>query len=100
VVENAVSESLKVPARVWRAAFEGFLTNDSSGDAGRVVSPTLIVWGDRDSYAHRSDQDALLAGIRASRLVIYAGAGHAFHWEDPASFAADLVAFVSELPRA
>jgi non-heme chloroperoxidase len=100
LVETAVSESLKVPAYIWRAAFEGFLSNDSSGDSERVAAPTLIAWGERDLYASRSDQDALLAGIEGSRLVVYEGAGHAFHWEDPASFAADLVAFVRALPQA
>jgi pimeloyl-ACP methyl ester carboxylesterase len=97
LVDTAVIESLKVPARVWRAAFEGFLTNDCSGDFRRMVAPTLIAWGDQDSYAGRFDQDALLAAIPGSRLVVYEGAGHAFHWEDPATFAADLVAFVSGL---
>jgi non-heme chloroperoxidase len=100
VVETAVSESLKVPAYVWRAAFEGFLSNDSSADSERIAAPTLIAWGDRDLYANRSDQDALLARIGESRLVVYEGAGHAFHWEDPASFAADLVPFVRALPQA
>jgi pimeloyl-ACP methyl ester carboxylesterase len=27
-------------------------------------------------------------------LIVYAGAGHGFHWEDPDSFARDLTAFV------
>lgn len=100
LLRNAVSESLKVPARVWRAAFEGFVNNDASSDSARVSAPTLIAWGERDSYANRSDQDALLGAIRGSRLIVYESAGHAFHWEDPAWFAADLVAFVRELSQA
>jgi pimeloyl-ACP methyl ester carboxylesterase len=94
VVEKAVSESLKVPAHVWRAAFRGFMTNDCSRDSESVVAPTLIAWGDRDLYALRSDQERLLRGIQGSRLVVYEGAGHAFHWEDPARFVGDLVGFL------
>jgi pimeloyl-ACP methyl ester carboxylesterase len=43
-----------------------------------------------------SDQDALVDAIPGARLTVYAGGGHAFHWEDPATFARDLVAFVDE----
>jgi pimeloyl-ACP methyl ester carboxylesterase len=92
-----VDESLRVPARVWQRLFEGFFTTpDFSGELRHVTAPTLIAWGDRDSYALRADQDALRAAIPGSRLVAYAGAGHAFHWEEPARFAADLVAFLFE----
>ena len=100
VIDDAVSESLRVPARVWRAAFSGFLTNDCSGVSERIAAPTLVMWGERDAYAERSDQDALMAAIRGARLIVYKGAGHAFHWEDPTTFVADLVAFVNELRRA
>ena len=34
-LDMVVRESLKVPARVWRAAFEGFLEDDVAGDLGR-----------------------------------------------------------------
>ena len=32
-LDTIVQESLKVPARVWRAAFEGFLEDDFAGGA-------------------------------------------------------------------
>ena len=38
-----------------------------------------------------------LATIAGSRLEVYRGTGHAVHWEEPARFAADLVAFVEGL---
>ena len=47
-LDSMVQESLKVPARVWRATFEGLLVDDSSGELDRIGAPTLIVWGDRD----------------------------------------------------
>ena len=91
----AVEESLQVPARVWREAFRGFLeTPDFSAELARVRAPALIVWGDRDSYAPAADQEALRAAIPGARLIVYEGGGHAFHWEDPARVAHDLVAFL------
>ncbi len=96
-LETIVQESLKVPARVWRAAAEGFLEDDFSGELGRIEAPTLIVWGDQDVFAPRSDQETLAAAIAGSQLVVYSGAGHAFHWEEPGRFAADLVAFTENV---
>jgi non-heme chloroperoxidase len=96
-LETVVAESLKVPARVWRAVFAGFREEDSAAELFRIAAPTLIVWGDRDAFCPRRDQDALLAAIRGSRLVVYEGAGHAVHWEEPERFAADVVAFCESL---
>jgi non-heme chloroperoxidase len=93
-----VSETMKVPARVWHAAFEGFLnTPDFSADLAKVSVPSLLVWGDRDTYAGRAHQDRLQAVIPGARLIAYEGAGHALHWEDPAQFAKDLVQFVEQI---
>ncbi len=92
-----VQESLKVPARVWKAALEGLLGSDHPTKPGSIRAPTLIVWGDRDAYCPRSDQDALAAAIAGSRLLVYAGAGHDPHWEQPERFAADLAAFTDAL---
>lgn len=91
-----IKESLKVPARVWRSAFAGLLEDDFTAEIGMIDVPTLCVWGDRDAFPQRSDQDQFLASIRRSRLKVYEGAGHALHWEEPARFAADLTAFVEE----
>ena len=97
ILDVMVNESLAVPSRVWRELFKGFLeTPDFSRELGRVTAPTLIAWGDKDSYALRADQEFLQSAIARSRLLAYPGAGHAFHWEDPRRFAADLVAFVYE----
>jgi pimeloyl-ACP methyl ester carboxylesterase len=82
---------------VWREAFRGFLeTPDFSAELARVRAPALIVWGDRDSYAPEADQEALRDAVRGARLIVYRGGGHAFHWEDPARVAHDLVAFLYE----
>jgi non-heme chloroperoxidase len=99
-LEAAISEGLKVPAFVWKAAFEARwrLEGDFSAQLDRIKAPTLIVWGDRDARYPRADQDALASAITGSRLLVYEGAGHLPHWEEPERFAADLGAFVDELP--
>jgi pimeloyl-ACP methyl ester carboxylesterase len=96
-LDIVVQESLKVPARVWRATFDGFLEDECAGELGKIKAPTLIVWGARDAFCSRHDQDALLMAIAGSRLSVYERAGHALHWEEPERFAADLVAFARSL---
>jgi pimeloyl-ACP methyl ester carboxylesterase len=96
-MDTVVAESLKVPARVWKAAFEGFFEDDVVAELGRIRTPTIIIWGDQDAFCARRDQDALLAAIAGSRLLIYEGAGHALHWEEPARFARDLVEFCTRV---
>jgi pimeloyl-ACP methyl ester carboxylesterase len=98
--ETVVGESMKVPARVWGAALQPYRTLDFSGELRKISVPTLLVWGDQDSYTRRQEQDALNQAIRGSRLVIYAGAGHSPHWEEPQRFAGQLVTFITGLTPA
>jgi len=96
-LDMVVEESLKVPARVWKALVEPTLRADHTDELGRISAPVLLAWGDQDGIARRADQDELLRLIPGARLVVYEGGGHAFHWEDPAALARDLSAFVGEV---
>jgi pimeloyl-ACP methyl ester carboxylesterase len=48
-LNTVVQESLKVPARVWREVFEGFLEDDCAAELGKIKVPPLILWGARDT---------------------------------------------------
>jgi pimeloyl-ACP methyl ester carboxylesterase len=95
--ERIVSESLKVPVRVWKAALEPYLTVDFSERLNDIAVPTLLVWGDRDGFTGRAEQDRLNHALASSRLTVYSGTGHCPHWEEPERFAADVAAFVSRV---
>lgn len=96
-LETVVQESLKLPARVWRATVSGSLQDDFSEESGRIEAPTLLVWGDRDGMVSRDDQVKQTAAITGSWLVVYSGTGHAVHWEEPDRFASDLVNFIKTI---
>ena len=96
-LEKLVGESLKVPARVWKATLESLLEAVPAAATGTIVAPTLIVWGDRDVFAPREDQEKLTAAISNSRLIVYEGVGHVVHWEQPERVAADIEAFLDPL---
>ena len=96
-LETIVAESLKLPARVWQALIDPALRIDRSQRLGEIAVPTLLAWGDADEIATHEDQVALLQALPDARLHVYPGGGHAFHWEEPAVFGADLVAFALEV---
>ncbi len=93
-VDAVVTESLKLPARVWRSLFDECLSpEDPAPDLGRVRAPTLVMCGGRDSLA-LDQQEGLVAAIPEAVLKTYPDAGHALHWEQPERFAADLAAWI------
>jgi pimeloyl-ACP methyl ester carboxylesterase len=93
--EMVVGESLKAPAHVWKAALEPYRSTDFAAALTKIRVPTLLVWGDRDAFTGRAEQDGLTQSIAGSRLAIYAGAGHSPHWEEPQRFAGDIATFVA-----
>lgn len=95
-LETIVRESLKLPARVWQATLlEGLLEPDFSEQLATIEAPTLLLCGNQDALT-RDGQEALTAAIPNSRRMMYAGAGHGLHWEEPERFAADLAGFVQD----
>jgi non-heme chloroperoxidase len=96
---GVIAESLKVPAHVWKAAFAGFLETDFADEIKQIAAPTLVIWGDRDTFCPWSEQETLVAAIAGSQSIVYRDAGHALHWEQPDRFASDLVSFIETLSQ-
>jgi pimeloyl-ACP methyl ester carboxylesterase len=86
---------MKLPTWLWRELFGGFLETDLLPRLGSIEAPTLVVWGDRDEFVTRADQDRLIAAVPDARLEVYEGIGHAVHWEVPERFAAELITFAA-----
>ncbi len=93
-VDRVVAESLKLPARVWKSVLDGILAYDLEDRLVSIAVPVLAIWGDRDAFCGNDDWDALAATLPNVRIELYAGAGHATHWEHPDRFASDLVSFI------
>ena len=94
-LEQAIAESCKVPAHVWRAGLQGLLDAAAPTDTGQITAPTRILWGDRDQFTSHDEQLRLLDAIPGAELLVYEGTGHALHWEEPARAAADIAAFIA-----
>ena len=95
-LDRVVMESLKVPARVWRAALAGMLAADYAALLNQIGMPALLLWGDRDTIFSRAEQDTLAAGLANAILKVYPATGHALHWERPEQFVRDLEGFIAQ----
>jgi pimeloyl-ACP methyl ester carboxylesterase len=92
---GAVSESLKVPARVWRGYYEGVIVAaDDTARLGEIGAPTLIIWGERDPILPREEQERRATAIPDATLLVYPETSHLAHWARPEWVARDLEAFV------
>ncbi len=96
-----VSETLKAPARVWRAYWEGVvLAVDDTSRLGEIDAPTLILWGERDAILPREEQERRAAAILDATLRVYPDTGHAVACERPEWVVRDLEAFMKDTPAA
>jgi non-heme chloroperoxidase len=94
--ERLIVESLKLPARLWRAVIGEIVAYEDSAELAGITAPTRLIWGDRDALFSRDDQDRLLARIRGADLTVYPETGHCPNWERPERLASDLQTFVMQ----
>jgi len=70
---------------------------DSTGELGRVITPTLVIVGDKDvSTPLSGNGDILVRGIHVAKLIRLPAA-HLSNLEAPRSFASGLLAFLRPL---
>ena len=98
-LDTVVSESLKLPARVWRDYLEGAvlsIDHDYVLALGEIDVLTLILWGEQDPLFPRKEQERLAAAIPGATLKVYPETGHAVHWDRPEWVVRDLEEFMKE----
>jgi pimeloyl-ACP methyl ester carboxylesterase len=96
-LDTVVSESLKLPARVWRDYLEGAvlsIDHDYVLALGEIDVLTLILWGEQDPLFPRKEQERLAAAIPGATLKVYPDTGHAVHWDRPEWVVRDLEEFM------
>ena len=94
--EQLVTESLKLPSRLWPELLGSIIKYDDRNELGSIAAPTLLLWGDHDALFSREDQDRLAAAIPHVTLRIYPEIGHCPNWECPDDVARDVVTFLRE----
>lgn len=92
--ERIVAESLKLPPRLWRLAFESLIEYDDRRELERIEARTLLLWGDRDALFSRAGQERFMDALPAARLKVYEETGHCPNWEQPQRVAQDIASLM------
>lgn len=95
--ERIVTESMKLPPRLWRLTLDGLAEYDDRLRLERIEARTLLMWGDRDALFSRADQDRCIEALPDARLSIYEETGHCPNWEQPQRVAQEIASLI--LPR-
>jgi non-heme chloroperoxidase len=97
ILQAAFSQTLKVPARIWRDYYERVaLTLDDTARLGEIAAPILILWGERVAVLEREEQEWRAAAMPDATLKVYADTGHAVVFERPEWVVRDLEAFMKD----
>jgi pimeloyl-ACP methyl ester carboxylesterase len=92
--ERIITESMKLPARLWRELIDRLLEYDDAQQLSGIVPPTLLIWGDHDALFSRAHQDRFIAACPRARLTVYEETGHCPNWERPERVAGDILSFL------
>ena len=98
-LDTVVSESLKLPALVWRDYFEQAvlsIDHDYVLSLREIDMPTLVLWGEQDPLFPREEQERLAAAISDATFRVYPDTGHAVHWDRPEWVVRDLETFMKD----
>jgi pimeloyl-ACP methyl ester carboxylesterase len=98
--DTLVQESLKLPARLWKAVFSAILAYDDRADLARIAAPTRLLWGDHDALFSRDEQDTVAAAIPHATLKVYPDTGHCPNWERPEEVSTDIARFLQDTSAA
>ncbi|MFP2924328.1 alpha/beta fold hydrolase [Pyxidicoccus sp. 3LG] len=93
-IDTLVSESLKLPARVWQDTLDGLIAEDHSARLGQIRVPVLVVGGDQDGFFPVAQQQALVDALPNATFVLYPDTGHAPHAELRYRFVYDVTRFL------
>lgn len=93
-----------VPQRLpdWDVALLAIVRDGGSNDLGErfldIIAPTLVIWGEQDSWIPLASGEAIHAALPTSGLQVIPNSGHLPFEEQPDAFMAALLPFLEAHP--
>ncbi|GAB3617779.1 3-oxoadipate enol-lactonase [Okibacterium endophyticum] len=92
---SAVGDAIAgMSAEDYIAAVQSCFRADVRSYLDAITAPTLVLWGDRDAKTPRPLSEAIAERIHGSRFAVIPDAGHLSNMDNPAAFAAEILAFL------
>jgi pimeloyl-ACP methyl ester carboxylesterase len=104
VATPEVIEGYLVPQRLsdWDVALLAIVRDSASNALDErfvgIDAPTLVIWGDQDSWIPLASGEAIHAALPTSELRVIANSGHLPFEEQPDAFMAALLPFLEDHP--
>jgi pimeloyl-ACP methyl ester carboxylesterase len=92
-MEQAIANSSRLPASVWKQLMRGFLEYRPAATRPRIR--TLVLGGKKDNVFPPAEQSALARQFPNARLQLFDHVGHSVHWEEPETFVNALLGFMT-----
>lgn len=83
----------------YAASVRACFGTDIENRLGGVVSPTLVLWGDRDNKTPRDLSEAIASQVPKGHLSVVPDAGHLSNIDNPDAFIAEVTAWQQALCR-
>lgn len=81
---------------IKREIFQRVIRQDVSSNLKDITCPTLVLWGESDSYVPLSSGKKIAAELSTSELKVFANAGHGLHLQKPAEFLEAIREFINK----
>lgn len=98
ILPLALRDSLRVGLDSFAWATYELVTTDMGPTLARVLSKTLLIWGEHDQMVPLRVARAARKRIPSARLAIIGDAGHVPMWDRPAAFNHTALAFLGGRP--
>ena len=95
ILYRAIGENDYYESGNLRETFKAIIGEDLAPILSSIKIPTLLIWGDNDSFVPVSIGKEIARKIKHAKLVIIPDTGHKLPYEEPMKFVRAIMSFIS-----
>jgi pimeloyl-ACP methyl ester carboxylesterase len=94
IIRGKGSPDYRVLSRAGKITFQNIIKRDLSPEIARIVNPTLLIWGEKDTAIKKYMVKRWTKLNTCTRLETYKNSGHFCFMDSPAKFIIDVEEFL------